>query len=162
MLASYSVIARTTIRGTLHSSSAVLGVCIRECVCVCTHMLACGRLYVYRENLWGSEHWEPALSPFSSECWGLQLRKASTNPSLGIPKTMLIPLKGNLNLYKANPLLPLLPLSQHMTPTFTSVENKDHSMEASKLPNKSYRFFFRNERKVLLLNKHLSALVRYN
>ena len=36
MLASHSVTAHTMVRGTLHSSSAVLGVCMRVCVCACT------------------------------------------------------------------------------------------------------------------------------
>lgn len=76
-------------------------------MCVCVRVLVGNSMST--EKITGvREHWEPALSPFSSECWGLQLRKASTNPLLHIPKTMLIPLKGNLNLYKAkNPLLPL-------------------------------------------------------
>ena len=109
MLASHSVTAHTVVTGTLHSSAAVMGVCMRVCVCACVCVRALVGNSMSTEKIAGAqEHWAPALSPFPSECWGLQLRKASTNPLLRIPKTTFIPLKGNLNLYKArNPLLPL-------------------------------------------------------
>ena len=88
MLASHSVTAHTMVRGTLHSSSAVLGVCMR--VCVCVHLW----VTMSTEKIAGvQEHWAPALSPFSSE-WGASAEKGIHEPVATYPQNNVHPPQG--------------------------------------------------------------------